>query len=190
MSGLESGAGGAETVQVVLIGLRGAGKSAVGRALAERLGCAFIDTDRWVEERLQTSIRALFDAGQEDRFRRAEGDALGAALRERPVVIATGGGIVERPSHRALLRDPFTVWLQASPETLAARCAGSDRPSLVDAAGQAEAPELLEARVMLARRRPHYEACSTLSVSTEGLSVDEVCDAIEQGWRRSAHDRS
>lgn len=180
------GAPSAEAPQIVLIGLRGAGKSAVGEALAERLDCPFIDTDRWVEAQLQTSIRALFDAGQEARFRQAEEEALSATLRERPAVIATGGGIIERASNRARLREVFTVWLQAPPDTLAERCAGSDRPPLVETAAQGEAPELVEARVMLERRWRHYEACSTLSVATERSSIDEVCDLIEEAWRRSS----
>jgi shikimate kinase len=172
---------------IALIGLRGAGKSSVGRALAERLSCSFVDTDARVEGSLATSIRALFEAGEQERFRAAEEQALATSLAEGVGVIATGGGVVERATSRARLQDSFCVWLQAPPETLAARTAGGGRPSLLDGPSTEthdEWPELVEAREMLARRWRHYEACATLKVATERMSIEEVVDVVEHAWRR------
>ena len=181
--------------RIVLIGLRGAGKSAVGRRLAEALGWSFVDTDAWVEERLQESIPSLFAAGAESRFRRAEEEALRVALGAAPVVIATGGGLIERKANRALLKGIYTVWLQAPAEVLAERCRGSDRPPLLaepaTASGSASRAPLgasgesgvQETRVMLRRRRRHYASCATLSLATARLSIDEVCERLERAWR-------
>ncbi len=180
--------------RVVLVGLRGAGKSAVGALLAERLAWSFVDLDAALEEKTGRSIRSFFEADEVARFRELEAETLAAALEGEPFVIATGGGVVEAAGNRALLEPEFTVWLQAPPEVLAERTAGSGRPSLLDdgaegggrgaAQGSREPVELVEARAMLARRWRHYDSCATLAVATERHSLNEVSDVVEHAWRR------
>ncbi len=135
-----------------LIGMRGAGKSVVGRAAARRLGLPFLDLDRAVERAARLSVRAIFARRGEAGFRRLEERALRALRGGGPHVVATGGGIVERAACRALLREcGFAVWLQVAPAELKKRLGrGRRRPSL---SGRAPA---VEAGVLLRRRGPLY----------------------------------
>ena len=147
-------------MKLVLIGARGAGKTTVGALLAERLGLQLIDTDALVEAAAGRSIPAIFAAEGEAGFRRYE-RMVCADLAEGTGVIATGGGVVLDPANVASLRrHARVVWLEAPPEELAARCAGSDRPALTD---------LLpgdEARAVLRAREPFYRAAADVCVWT------------------------
>ncbi|HWP34554.1 MAG TPA: shikimate kinase, partial [Thermodesulfobacteriota bacterium] len=89
---------------LVLVGLMGAGKSAVGRALAARLGRPFVDTDALVEARAGRPIPAIFAAGGEAAFRALEREVVAEVASRGGQVIATGGGAVVDPASRAALR--------------------------------------------------------------------------------------
>jgi shikimate kinase len=118
---------------VVLVGLMGSGKSTVGRLLAERLACDFVDTDDQVEQATGSTVNELFATHGEASFRRYELDSLTRSLaRPTPAVIATGGGVVTTTdARRALRHAAMVVWLRASPEALAERLDDDDtRPLL------------------------------------------------------------
>jgi shikimate kinase len=120
---------------VILIGMMGSGKTTVGRVLAERLGRPFIDSDEQVEARTGRTVREIWEEDGEAAFRALERDALVEALRsDEPTVIAAAGGTVLDAANRDALRAAGTVlWLQASPEVLAARVdRASHRPLLAD----------------------------------------------------------
>jgi shikimate kinase len=159
---------------VVLVGLMGVGKSAVGRRLAERLGRPFVDTDARVAELAGSSIAELFEHEGEDAFRARESSALVEALAGRPpAVVATGGGVVLAEHNRRLLTQQATVvWLDAPPDVLAERVgAGRERPLL------AGADPLVRLRRLDAARRHHYEAVAHLVVDATA-PVDEVVAAV------------
>lgn len=143
---------------VCLIGLRCAGKSTVGRALAERLGRRFVDLDEVLAERGgRASAGALLAAVGEGEFRELETLTLSELLAtEEPLVVATGGGCVESPGSRHALSAARTFWLDAPVEVLAARLRAdpTPRPSLT---GADPAEELA---VLARRRRPLYEGLS------------------------------
>jgi len=103
---------------VALLGLRGAGKSTVGAALAESLGCAFVELDHLIEATTGLTLDEMFQVHGESYYRRAEHEALREALRRpQPVVIACGGGIVTSDESFGLLQaKAHTVWLRARPE--------------------------------------------------------------------------
>lgn len=162
-----------------LVGLRGAGKTSVGAALAERLGRPFVDLDRALERRCGRTIPELLAEGQAA-FRQREASVLRFALAfltgsERGVVIATGGGVVLSPQNRALLREAAqVVYLRAAPEVLAARVAADEaeeRPALV------EGGPLAEAQALLAERDPLYREVAARVVSA-GRPLDEVVDEL------------
>src|SRR6185436_5381496 len=97
---------------IALIGLMGAGKSAVAQVLGERLGVAVADLDAYLEAEEGCSITELFDRAGEAHFRRREGEVLRQALDAGARVIASGGGVVLDPAHRRLLRERCrVVWL-------------------------------------------------------------------------------
>jgi len=168
---------------VVLIGFMGTGKTAVGRALAARLGLAFVDTDAVVEERAGRPVARIFAEDGEERFRRLESEAVASAGDREGAVIATGGGVVLRPENMARLRRRgMVVALRAAPEAIVARVgAGADRPLLGDH------PEE-RVRRLLEERGPLYQDAD-LVVDTSNLSADEIARCIEafaMTWKGAA----
>ena len=141
-------------MDMVLVGLPGSGKSAVGRRLAQRYAAVFIDLDELVERRAGKGVPAIFAEEGETGFRRREREAvisLGPAdpSPELRRVIATGGGTVIDPRNRWLLyRDRFAVWLDGAPEILAQRLSRSAnvRPLIAGHDPSKALRELVEAR--------------------------------------------
>jgi shikimate kinase len=144
----------------------GAGKTAVGRRLARRLGRRFLDVDRVIEERAGLPIPEIFATRGELWFRRTEEAVLRELLQGGdPGVLALGGGAVESARTRDLLRRTArVVWLRTSPETAWARVEGSGRPLATDR-------ERFARRA--ARREPAYREVADLEVDAEG-GIDEI----------------
>ena len=104
---------------IALVGLPGSGKSAVGKRLAQRLECDFIDSDHLIEERIGCSIRDYFEREGEERFRDLEQEVLASLAQSPRGVLSTGGGSVLRPANRQVLKAHFDViYLRSSPEDL------------------------------------------------------------------------
>lgn len=165
---------GARSLRIVLIGLRGSGKTTLGRLLAERLQTQFIDLDDVTVARSgQASVSAMFHSIGEPAFRAAECAGLEhvlSAASTSGAVIALGGGTPSTPEARALLQAARAagtiriILLEAPPETLGARLAldPGDRPLL---AGGSFAEE---AALLGARRLPIYRMIADAAVSTGG----------------------
>ena len=166
--------GAAAGPHVVLVGLMGAGKSTVGRALADRLGRPFVDVDAEVEARAGRTVAELFAEEGEAAFRAREAEAVADALGSpAPAVVATGGGAVLCPRTRHALDGQATVWLRAAPEVLAGRVgSGGDRPLL---AGEDPAARLAR---LAEERDPLYHDVAGIVVDVGGLSVEEVVDRV------------
>lgn len=160
--------------RVVLIGFMGAGKSAVGRRLADRLGWRFADLDEAVERRDGRSIPEIFEAEGEARFRELEAGAARELLHGEEVVVATGGGWAARPGRLdSLPAGSLSVWLEVGAREAVRRAAREPgrRPLLAGNDPVEAARELLE------RRRAHY-AAADVRVDTGGRSVDDVTTRI------------
>ncbi len=159
---------------LVLIGPMGAGKSSIARELTRLTGRKFIDTDRLIVQSAGCPIATIFEREGEARFRQLENEALGSLAGTRGAVIATGGGIVQRPENVALLRDlGCVVWLTASDDVLFARVSrNSRRPLLQTADPRATLGEIS------ARRKPLYAACAHCTVDTSALSHAEAAEAV------------
>ncbi len=160
---------------ILLVGMMGSGKTSVGLALSLHLGWRFIDTDLRVEAEAGCAIAELFRRDGEERFRRIESDVISRLPAER-AVIALGGGAICSEQNRSALRSRGTlVWLDASPETLASRLGeGSARPLLADVEGGERVDRL---RALREERAESYALAAVL-VSTDGLSVEQVRDAV------------
>lgn len=169
---------------LVLIGPRGVGKSSIAEALSVRLGLPALDTDRLVERAAHTSVFQLFAARGEEGFRRLEREVIASVEPGEPIILATGGGAVLSPSTRAHLRRlGAVIWLTAKPSILAGRIAGSARPSLT---GRPPAEEIEE---IMSKREPLYRDLANWTVDTGDRTIEEVCDELEQFWRRlPSHD--
>ena len=154
---------------IVLVGFMGAGKSTVGRLLAERLGLAFTDVDELVEGAAGMSIAALWERFGEAGFRERERNAGLAALAGRDGVVALGGGALGNKEVAAGLEGAIVVYLEVSLEEALARVGDrASRPLL--AAGDAEA--------LYAERRPTYTAAATMTIDTNGRSAAEISSDI------------
>lgn len=161
--------------RVFLIGPMGAGKSAVGRLLAQRLRRAFLDSDRALEERTGVDIARIFDVEGEAGFRARE-EAMLQELTQHPgVVLATGGGAVIREGNRACLRERgVVVYLHTSVDTQLVRTRHSDRPLLQTEDPRARLQTLMHARA------PLYEMLADIIVDTDHGTIATIVDEIIQ----------
>jgi shikimate kinase len=160
--------------RILLVGMMGAGKTTVGRLLAERFDCPYVDSDEQVEAATGRTVPELFEVDGEAAFRAAESAALAGALAtDGPIVVAVAGGAVLDPANRDRLRRSGTVvWLRAEPATLAGRVGdGVGRP-LLDG-DPAAALDRLD-RV----RRPLYREVADVAVDVDGLTAAEVADEV------------
>ena len=136
--------------RIALVGLRGAGKSTLGRMLAEKLGVPFIELDRMVEQQYGASVPLLIEMSGVATFKRHERICLERVIAENEAaVIATAGGIVSNPeTYGLLLRRTHTVWISAQPEEHMSRVMkqGDFRPMAKNREAMADLHAILEAR--------------------------------------------
>jgi XRE family aerobic/anaerobic benzoate catabolism transcriptional regulator len=162
---------------VALVGLRGAGKSTVGKALAARLKIPFVELDALVEKDAGLPLAAIFQLHGEAYYRRLAREVLTRFLTETDAaVLATGGGIVTDPgSFKLLQKRCRTIWLQATPEDHWQRVLeqGDVRPGAASPHAQEELRALLKSRV------PLYSQAE-LSVDTSRLGVDGAVQEISR----------
>jgi XRE family aerobic/anaerobic benzoate catabolism transcriptional regulator len=160
---------------VALLGLRGAGKSALGARVAKALGVAFVELDRLIEAEAGLSLGEIFDLHGEETYRRLEFEVLRRFLDQSgEAVLATSGGIVaHEESFRLLEERTFTVWLKASPDDHWERVVaqGDARPMADNPGARAEL------RRILAAREPLY-ARARLHVDTSALGTDASVQRI------------
>jgi XRE family transcriptional regulator, aerobic/anaerobic benzoate catabolism transcriptional regulator len=154
---------------IALIGLRGAGKSTLGKMLAKEIGWDFVELNKEIERQNGLSVAEIIALYGQEGFHRMEKAALGQLLaRNELMVLATGGGIVSEPlTFDLILSSFYTIWLKAEPEEHMARVRGQGdlRPMADDRSAMAEL------RTILLSREPLYARASAV-VDTAGLSVD------------------
>jgi shikimate kinase len=164
---------------VVLVGLPGAGKSTVARAVADRLRVEFVDLDAEIEQRAGVSIHELFGSAGEPEFRRLEAEATRDLLaRPSPGLIAAGGGWIANARARELVPTAWAIlYLRVSPLEAATRLgrAASSRPLLADAGSEAAVAERLEE---LAGSRGQLYQRADLVVETDGIALEEVVERV------------
>jgi len=158
---------------VFLVGFMGSGKSTVGPELARRLGWDFVDLDCRIEAREQKSVPEIFRDQGETGFRLAESTALQHLTQslERDSVVALGGGAFAQEKNRTLLRNCFSVFLNAPVEELWKR-------SLADGVERPLRKDRDQFARLLAERLPGYRQ-ATITVETAGRDVVSICGEIE-----------
>ena len=161
------------TRRIVLTGFMGSGKSTVGPLLAQRLGWTFVDVDDVIEAEAGTTISSLFASEGEAAFRDREHATIGRLARNHELVMALGGGAIERAETRSLLltlEGTLLVHLEVALATTLVRCRGTEhtRPVLADQAN-------LESRYQ--RRLPLYRTAH-FSLAVDALTPEEVAETV------------
>ncbi|GGH19188.1 shikimate kinase [Cribrihabitans marinus] len=159
---------------VVMVGMMGAGKTAVGRALAARLGVPFLDSDAEIESAANMSIPEIFARDGEKFFRRKESQVIGRLLNEARGVLSTGGGAFLSAENRKMISERgASVWLNADLDVLWNRVRHKDtRPLLRTADPRATLSGLFEARV------PFYSQADLTVVSDGDAAIEEMVDRV------------
>ena len=163
---------------IVLVGPPGAGKSTVGRLLADRLGVGWRDTDADIEAAAGRRIPDIFVQDGEEHFRALERAAVVAAVHEHTGVLALGGGAVLDPDNRALLATRRVAFLDVGLAEAARRVGLSGARPLLLGNVRSQLKSLLDAR------RPLYTEVATLTVHTDGKPPAQVVDELLAGLAR------
>lgn len=175
------------TTSISLIGLMGAGKSAIGRALSQELDCTLADSDSEIVAEAGLSIPEIFEIAGEAKFREMELRTISRLLDGPPVILSTGGGaFCQDDTHNVIQQKSTSLWIYAPPETLLGRMSKPLKRPLL----QVDNP--LSVLTQLAKDRESYYAKAALKVNTDGRSLTQatalVSDALKQAGIISPED--
>ncbi|MCH8306129.1 MAG: 3-dehydroquinate synthase [Candidatus Marinimicrobia bacterium] len=162
---------------IYIVGFMGAGKSVVGKLLAEKLERKYYDTDSLIEKAADKTISELFEESGEEQFRSVESSVLKKVSLEKNAVISCGGGLLLQEENRKIMSETGTIiFLDTSPETLLTRLIKSNdnRPLLK---GLSDTEKLDKIKEMLTDRLPHYRS-SDYSVNSDDKSIEDVVNAV------------
>lgn len=159
---------------IFLIGFMGCGKSTIARMISKKLGVAQVEMDELIEEEQGMSITEIFEKFGEEHFRDIETDLVHRLQEKDGVVVSCGGGAVLREENRNMMKESgVIVLLTAQPETILARVKNStNRPVLNGNMNVEYITALME------RRKACYEDAADITVTTDGKSVEEICEEI------------
>ncbi len=175
------------SANLFLIGPTGAGKSCIGRRLAEGLGLPFADLDAEIEARTGADIATIFEKEGEAGFRRREAELLAEFSAREGIVLATGGGAPLAAANRAFLRRRgFVLWLQAGIDQQLQRLARDRRRPLLDAPDRR-----LRLESMAREREPVYREIADLAAPSGNDSpahaAIRIAALLERHWVRLPH---
>jgi shikimate kinase len=160
---------------IVLIGLMGAGKTTIGRRLAQRIQWPLVDTDHWIEERCGTSVANIFEVEGEAGFRARESKALAEIMATPGQIVTTGGGAPVQTANRPLIAQGFVVYLQAQPRQLWQRLRhDASRPLLT----QSDDPRTTLETLYEARDPVYRELATVIVPSSQGSPSQVVSQVI------------
>ena len=158
------------TRNVVFVGFMGAGKTTLARRIARNLGLISIDADTYFSHDVGMGPGAFMQAYGEPAFRAQEAAVLRELLSREPAFISCGGGVVETPENRELLRNEFVVYLRVSADEAKARIRNyTNRPLFGD---------IEQARALEARRAPWYEEVADITLETGSRPVVALADTL------------
>jgi len=171
-------------MNIVLIGYRGTGKSAVGELLALRLKMPCIGMDAEIVKRAGMSIPEIVEKYGWQKFRDMESEEARELAGLDNIIVDTGGGVVERPENiEALKTNSIIIWLKASVDTIVSRIQGdTERPALT--AGKTFTEEVTE---VLEQRIPKYKSAAQYEIDTDESTPEQVADRIIEIWKEEGN---
>ena len=159
---------------IVLVGLMGSGKSAIGRRLAARIGMKFVDADTEIEAAAGLSINDIFEVHGEQAFRDGERRGIARLLSEPAHVLATGGGaFMDEETRQKIKERAFSVWLRADFDVLLRRVSRRDNRPLLKVENKEEV-----LRRLIEERYPIYQKADIIVQSQDGPHEETVIDVI------------
>ncbi len=166
--------------RIILVGFMGTGKTVVGRRLANAIGFRFLDIDSMIEKREGSSIASIFQEKGESYFRNLEKKMVKEVCDLSPSVIATGGGAVQDPENRKILKkDGWMVCLTATPEKILERTKRKKSRPLLQGGDPMETIK----KIMIERSEAYAD--SDFMVDTTEMSVSKVVDTILHVFKRN-----
>lgn len=162
---------------IFLIGLMGAGKTTIGKLLAQRLEQPFLDADQVLEDRCGVKISTIFDLEGEEGFRDRETDILRDQTQQKNIILATGGGAVIRAENRQLLSDNgIVVYLRVSPSLLAQRMKNDQHRPLLHQGK----PMYTVLKDLHEKRHPLYEEIADITINSTRHPPKRIMETILQ----------
>jgi len=166
-------------VQIYLIGFMGAGKTTVGRQLADKLNRPFVDLDDVIEKKADLTIPSIFEKYGEQYFRQIETDCLWRIAHYPGNVIATGGGIILIANNRKLMKDTgITVYLKWQTNILYQRIKNCTQRPLLKDVTQSQLLQYIDK--MVRQRQPFYEQADIIITGNEQTTSDQIVESIIQ----------
>ena len=162
-------------MNVALIGMMGAGKTTIGKLLAEKLNLKFIDTDEEIIKIENCSINEIFAKQGEETFRRIETNVLKNILNSDNQIIATGGGIIKKEENRNLLKQVKTIYLKTDKETIFNRVKNDKSRPLLNTENLKETIQTI-----LQEREQLYEQSQFVITTTDKTQNEVVTEIIEK----------
>ena len=161
-------------MNIYLIGYRGTGKTTLGRALGTELKHQFVDIDELIVEKSGMTIPQIFEKQGEGRFRDIKSEMLNGISKEQNLVVATGGGIIEREENRKILKNSgMIIYLKASADVIYQRIGGdTNRPALTQKSEKDEITHMLDKRKLI------YEDLANYTLDTESHNLQECLNLI------------
>ncbi len=163
--------------RIVLIGFRGAGKSTIGKILAQQLDWTYVSTDEMVEKRVQKSIADIVKGSGWKKFRDTEHKVIRSVNELTDAIIDCGGGVVEDPSNmKSFKSESLIIWIDTNLDDLMNRISGNqnDRPLLTQKEMQ------LDIEKNYTDRRPLYQRYADLRFSSSENNPEEICQLIRK----------
>ena len=162
-------------MNIVLIGMRGSGKTTVGKILAQKMSREFIEMDELITRKAGLTIPEIVAKHGWEKFRDIEEEITGEVAGRDNIINASGGGVVTREKNIAKLKKSgILVWLQASVDTLVNHTGeDTDRPPLGEGRTRREDME-----ITFKERKPLYQQAADLAINTESKTPEEVADLV------------